>query len=133
MKYDSHEQMDCDLAEDELNRILTLKRDVIALFDGMRRITSAIEVDELEGTFEQEFDDVLHRDWYRLTRISSSVEFTQEIPSLESLRATAAVIKQNLSASEALLPLPNLAARGMPRPSTLVRLNDTALFGEEAV
>lgn len=44
------------------------------------------------------------------------------------------IINQNLSAAESLMPLPNLSARGMPRPSTLVRLNENFIrMNEEAV
>lgn len=127
MIYESHEQMSCDLAEDELDRIISLKEDVVGLFDKMRRLSFSLAVSELEGAFEQEFDDVFYQDWHRLNRISGSIAYTAEIPSLDTLRAKKASAKQNISAASALMPLPNLAARGMPRPSTLVRLSEEAV------
>ena len=102
--------MDCDLADDELQRIVRMKEDVTGWLDDIRAYfhnsgtAKRDDYAQWELGHEQEFDERFHAEWHRLTKISGSVEWSREIPSCEVIRAQ--VAKEKMQARRPVLTNP---------------------------
>lgn len=93
-----------DLADDDLNNIVRCKEQLVQWLDDARRTygysvgkdTSAF--DQLAASVEQQFDDLLYKEWHFLTGISQCVTWTSEIPTCEVLRANIAQKRRDTAA-----------------------------------
>ena len=89
-------QMECDNADDDLNRIISAKEELTDWLDSLNRILEmapknffAANGDEFavfSSMIEEGFDDILHHEWHRLKEISQSAAYPAQIPTCETLR-----------------------------------------------
>lgn len=88
-------ESECDLANDELNRIIGLKEDLVSLIDNMRYTfqympNSAAKqfasFDLMAAVMEENFDEIFYKGWHHNRQICGDVTWNTEIPSCDELR-----------------------------------------------
>lgn len=74
-----------DRADDELERIIELKRDLSEFFIHVKRCFPDLNINEAKLFMQENFDELFHAEWNRQTEISSSIGWPNRIPPFETL------------------------------------------------
>ena len=101
MTYDPYkqerEQIESDVADDQLERIVSLKEDLTRWLDSVGKYFEGERISIMSDNFrdwkyinEQEFDDLFHKEWMKYSAISPSCTRSKFIPSCAELRANMA-------------------------------------------
>lgn len=78
----SHES---EMADWDLEKIVDLKKQLRDFFWHVKRGFPKLDTGIAQDCMQEVFDDLMHKEWHRLTEISGSVGWPSEIPPFETV------------------------------------------------